>query len=121
MKAIYFTFMSFILLIPFSSFAGGSGGGGVLNSLSPEAKSEFSFDGNGGGGGGGVLASKVQPSDYVRMQTLTNEHILKFQYKPAESNAIQSYSVPVENISQQYLDALEKSASTKNWESIEIR
>ncbi len=118
MKAIYFSFMSFILLIPFSSFAGGSGGGGVLNSLSPEAKSEFSFDGN---GGGGVLASKVQPSDYVRMQTLTNEHILKFQYKPAESNAIQSYSVPVENISQQYLDALEKSASTKNWESIEIR
>ena len=75
----------------------------------------------GGGGGGGVRPSKVQPSDYVRMQTLTNERILKFQYKPAESNAIQSYSVPVENISQQYLDALEKSASTKNWESIEIR
>ncbi len=74
-----------------------------------------------GGGGGGVKPSKVQPSDYVRMQTLTNERILKFQYKPVESNAIQSYSVPVENISQQYLDALEKSASTKNWESIEVR
>jgi hypothetical protein len=75
----------------------------------------------GSGGGGGVHPNKVLPSDYVRMQTLTNERILKFQYKPAESNAIQSYSVPVENISQQYLDALEKSASTKNWESIEIR
>ena len=74
-----------------------------------------------GGGGGGVHPSKVQPTDYVRMQTLTNERIIKFQYKPAESNFIQSYSVPVENISQQYLNALEKSASSKNWESIEVR
>ena len=70
---------------------------------------------------GSVHPSTAQPTDYVRMQTLTNERIIRFQYKPAESNFIQSYSEPVENISQQYLNALKKSASSKNWESIEVR
>lgn len=109
-----------IILFSFSTQAGGGGGGGVLNSLSPEAKSELSFAG-GSGGGGGVHPSRVQPTDYVRMQTVTNERIIRFQYKPAESNTIQSYSVPVESVRQQYLDALEKSAATNNWESIEVR
>ena len=117
-KQIY----TIIFGIFFLTTANAGNGQGTLSFLEERAgETSFSTQTGGNGGGGGVHPSRVQPTDYVRMQTLTNERIIKFQYKPAESNTIQSYSVPVESVSQQYLDALEKSAATNNWESIEVQ
>lgn len=105
--------------------AGGSSGGGV----GPRPTAEFfvastaSDDRQGGGGWMSLKNSQSGTSkvDYVKAIEIAEDGKIKFKYMGFDSAEIQTHSLELKSLGDEYLEAIKKSQESRNWEAVPVQ
>lgn len=125
-----------LILVPFSSFAGGVSGGGT----GPRPTDNFFVSGgsrvgtivealpisSGDRQGGGCWMSAMNmqstPSkmDYVKSLGVNEAGYLKFMYKGFDSELVKVHAIKINELDIKYIEAIKRSENTDHWEAVPV-